>query len=479
MSSVHLLVLIHGMWGNPGHLSELCRIITETYPTPLDDIKLEVLLAETNRDNSTYDGIDWGGERVAEEVVAKMDELKKDGKTVSRFSVTGYSLGGLIARYVVGILSQRGFFDQVTPVNFNTIATPHIGLPKYPSFISTLTSSLGSKLLSRTGEQFYLVDKWSVTGRPLIEVMADPKQIFHQALSQFRQIRIYANAVYDTTVPYVTSAIEIDDPFALFKTNGIQMQVKLLTELSRASHLVFYSDLDDKYFPLIKTFDLPEIPPAPTPKPVILSQDWFRDQKAGRPFLPTTLQVLYFLLPILMPVALSLAVINFSFQSCASRARIRLLEEDSKGQKLINILAQLEVELKDTVVNLMVDHPAESQPASYLPGQKQSPRPIPNDPIFVDTISSIEEGAGIPNSPAATLSGPSSSSKPAPEQPILSPLQHKIVGWLNQLPLRKDLAYFPDVRNSHGMIVCRDAHRFKVHRRGEGIVRHWAASFIL
>lgn len=57
------------MWGNPGHLAELARIIRETYASPgPDGIQLEVLLAETNREESTYDGIDWGGERVAKEV---------------------------------------------------------------------------------------------------------------------------------------------------------------------------------------------------------------------------------------------------------------------------------------------------------------------------------------------------------------------------------------------------------------------------
>ena len=72
------------------------------------------------------------------------------------------------------ILHQRGFFDTVAPVNFNTIATPHIGLPKYPTVLSSITTFFGPKLLSRTGEQFYAVDKWSKNGRPLLEVMSDP-----------------------------------------------------------------------------------------------------------------------------------------------------------------------------------------------------------------------------------------------------------------------------------------------------------------
>ena len=71
--TVHLLVLIHGMWGNPSHLSELRRIVKEKYDSedaqkgPAGE-RLHLLLAETNRDGKTYDGIDWGGERVAEEV---------------------------------------------------------------------------------------------------------------------------------------------------------------------------------------------------------------------------------------------------------------------------------------------------------------------------------------------------------------------------------------------------------------------------
>ena len=71
MSNIHLLVLVHGMWGNPGHLAELARIIREVKgDLEEDDTKLAVLVSETNKEDSTYDGIDWGGERVADEVCA-------------------------------------------------------------------------------------------------------------------------------------------------------------------------------------------------------------------------------------------------------------------------------------------------------------------------------------------------------------------------------------------------------------------------
>ena len=66
---VHLLVLIHGMWGNPSHLASMHRIMeqSQVHESP-DGTELHVMLAETNQAESTYDGIDWGGERVASEV---------------------------------------------------------------------------------------------------------------------------------------------------------------------------------------------------------------------------------------------------------------------------------------------------------------------------------------------------------------------------------------------------------------------------
>lgn len=72
MTDIHLLVLIHGMWGNPTHLAHVDKIIRQTKgsaeATVSDGPELAVLVAKTNRDESTYDGIDWGGERVAQEV---------------------------------------------------------------------------------------------------------------------------------------------------------------------------------------------------------------------------------------------------------------------------------------------------------------------------------------------------------------------------------------------------------------------------
>ncbi|KAF8216474.1 putative serine esterase-domain-containing protein [Mycena galopus ATCC 62051] len=416
------------MWGNPIHLTELNRIVKETIPDP----SFHVLNAETNKDDSTYDGIDWGGERVAEEIEAEVEKLRLDGRTVTRFSITGYSMGGLLARYVVGILRQRGFFENVTPVNFNTIATPHIGLPRYPSFFSSLASVLGPKLLSRTGEQFYCVDRWSAKGRPLLEVMADPDRIFYQALAAFETIQIYANSVNDRTVPYVTAIVEVEDPFATRAINGLELE------------------MDEQYDRIIKTYSVPPVPPPVTPKPTVLSPSWFKSLKPTRPFLPPFLQfrfpiniVMYVLLPVLVPVFISLALVRLSLATRSSRARIRLLENDaSNSQKLVHILAQLEKQVENAVVDFIDDDAHAAGPVA-------------------DPELALRKG------------------KVPQEAPILTPTQIHIAAWLNRLPLKKQRAYFPDALNSHALIICRDVKRFEFHKQGESVVRHWADSFIL
>lgn len=135
---------------------------------------------------------------------------------------------------------------------------------------------------------------------------------------------------------------------------------------------------------------------------------------------------------------ISLAVLRFSLATRSSRARIKLLEEEAHTtgqQKLADILADLEREMEETVVDL------------------------------IDTPTPIH-----------SISQPSTSNR---GHPIITANHKKIVNWLNLLPIKKEFAYFPAVRNSHAIIVCRDVNHFEFHRKGEGVVRHWANSFIL
>lgn len=61
------------MWGSPSHLESAARVIQEVKGRKEQLIDagapdLHVLVAVTNAEDHTYDGIDNGGERVAQEV---------------------------------------------------------------------------------------------------------------------------------------------------------------------------------------------------------------------------------------------------------------------------------------------------------------------------------------------------------------------------------------------------------------------------
>ncbi|KAG9313033.1 heme peroxidase [Chiua virens] len=445
MTDIHLLVLVHGMWGNPAHLAHMDKIIREvkgnTGSAISDCPELAVLVAETNRDESTYDGIDWGGERVAQEILEEIKTHEDQGKKVTRFSITGYSLGGLLARYVVGILHQNKFFEKVIPVNFNTVATPHIGIPRFPSAFSAIANFIGPRFLSRTGEQFFCVDKWSPKGRPLLDVLADPDHIFYQALLLFPNIRIYANAINDLTVPYVTAAIEEIDLFAEYKTNGLELE------------------FHDEYKHVIKSYNVSSSPSPPAlPE---REKNWFARFRNSTPPLPPALQgpfpfniLIYALLPVLFPAFISLALVRLSISSHNSRTRLKTLEgEESNKERLAHIIAELEANVESVVLDM---YDQGTPLASTLPSKGA-----------VDGTLTQQEHH-------------SADSAPSPYQALLTPIQRRCVQNLNKIPqLQKERAFFVDVRNSHAMIVCRDVKRFAFHLEGEGVLRHWADHFKL
>jgi predicted esterase len=77
---------------------------------------LHILVAKRNSGSFTYDGIELGGERVCQEIEEEIEKLAKAGQEIKRISLVGYSLGGLVARFCVGLLYSKRFFEKITPV---------------------------------------------------------------------------------------------------------------------------------------------------------------------------------------------------------------------------------------------------------------------------------------------------------------------------------------------------------------------------
>jgi len=311
------------------------------------------------------------------------------------------------------------------------VATPHIGIPRFPSTFSAITNFLGPRLLSRTGEQFFCVDKWSPKGRPLLDVLADPEHIFYQALLLFPNIRIYANAINDLTVPYISAAIEEVDLFAEYETNGLEIE------------------FHDEYKHVVKSYAVSSSPSPPRERE---KQSLFTRLKNLTPPVPPVLQgsfplnlLVYALLPVVFPTFISLALLRLAISSHHSRTRLKALEVDkSSRERLVHIVAELESNVESAVLDIYDD----SQ------GMPASPSPIPR-------------------------TNPGQESRPS-SQALLSPVQRRCIENLNKIPqLQKERAFFMGVRNSHAMVVCRDVKRFKYHLEGEGVLRHWADHFVI
>lgn len=205
--------------GHPEHFDYITAALRERYPPD----QLHIFAARRNRGNLTYDGVELGGERVAREIEDYLSELvdadagksgsKGDGQDESnddndgndgdswqrkergkandklklklKFSVVGYSLGGLVARYAIGLLYARGYFSatgaylpvrpeknnqdgeqtiqvpvQLLPTTFTTFGTPHVGV-RNPTRRRHLWNVVGARTLSISGRQLFLIDSFT------------------------------------------------------------------------------------------------------------------------------------------------------------------------------------------------------------------------------------------------------------------------------------------------------------------------------
>jgi hypothetical protein len=75
--------------------------------------ELYLLLAKRNSGSFTYDGIELGGERVCAEIIEELRMIENNGGKIKKLSVVGYSLGGLVSRYAVGLLYAKGILDSL------------------------------------------------------------------------------------------------------------------------------------------------------------------------------------------------------------------------------------------------------------------------------------------------------------------------------------------------------------------------------
>ncbi|TQD98561.1 hypothetical protein C1H46_015809 [Malus baccata] len=234
-SADHLVVMVHGIMGTAADWKFGAEQFVKTLPD-----KVIVHCSERNGSRLTLDGVDVMGERLAEEVI----ELTRKKPNLRKISFIGHSVGGLVARYAIGRLYRpgppksdntepksentehsspdgceedaRSTLAGLEPLNFITVATPHLGSRgnKQVPFLfgvtafERLASAVIHLIFRRTGRHLFLND--DDDGKPpLLKRMIEDCDgcYFMSALRSFKRRVVYSNVGYDHIVGWKTSCI--------------------------------------------------------------------------------------------------------------------------------------------------------------------------------------------------------------------------------------------------------------------------------
>lgn len=352
---------------------------------------------------------------MAQEIEETLDNLHGQGYRIRKLSIVGYSLGGLVARYAIGLLDARGWLGRLEPLNFTTFATPHVGV-RLPArgVRSQLFNVLGARTISVSGRQLFLIDSFRGTGKPLLSILADPDSIFIQGLAKFKRRSVYANVINDRSAVFYTTYISALDPFKDLESLNINY-VK-------------------GYKSVIIDPDTHTLPSEHTPPIPLLSRVRQRCAKI------LTKLPLWLFLAFGLPLFLTLYLTNSVIQTCRSRKRIRLHEEGNLfgGYRVPLVVQNMQHAVEDAFENVNARQ----------------------DPEYV----------------AESETPPSNGDKPSLESPrhtlALTPPQLAIIDSLNnKVGFCKFPVYIHNHRHSHAAIIVRM--QKKGFDEGKVVIRHW------
>ena len=396
----------------------------------LSSCDLAVLCTTSSENDSTCDGIDISAARAVAEIDSYIESLERgdvlpDSRRafpagpvlsqpkVTKFSIIGYSLGGCIARFVIGLLHSRSpsFFQIVEACNFTTFASPAIGIPRLPSLGASICRTLSISLMSRIGKQLYAADDY-IDGRPLVEVISQPGTPFYDGLLKFKHKSIYANISNDKIVPYVTGFFPDANEDVKIRRDEMSQQ----STAEQCPWIVIDGDVCSQ--PMDLQF---------TSRP--------KSRQLPLALRPSTYNCVPYGLGRIVPLCLPLAIVPAYFAlRHRSQSRIDNVKETAYGRLLEKSLATAAIAFQ-----------------------------VEQDEGYHETDSELS------NLPATAPSIPNASR--------LSPAQLRAITNLNSIPdLRKYGVHMPDIACSHGAIVAKDL-AVEGHDRGLSVLAFWASQF--
>ena len=151
----HIVVLIHGLDGFSSDMDFIATRLRERYGTR----RLRIF-APTANHYKTYDGILNGATRILQQLILELGRIRDlEGGNCCFLSVIGHSLGGMYGRCLIGLLHEEGLIPTILkPVNFITLATPHLGSREHSKYLGDkVTSMVLGSFIGLTGSgTFYI-----------------------------------------------------------------------------------------------------------------------------------------------------------------------------------------------------------------------------------------------------------------------------------------------------------------------------------
>lgn len=169
----------------------------------------------------TFEGVDVLGERLLQEIEQAVEaERLRDAKKRVRFSIVGHSLGGIVARYVIALLDERGYFDEgkngvFLPVSYMSFGSPHLSVRRAETWLGWIQDFIGETLFrgTRTLDQLMLRDGDGERNLPLLVQMSEEDGRFVRALRRFQHLTAVSAVNFDHQVTHSSSSITSRNQF--------------------------------------------------------------------------------------------------------------------------------------------------------------------------------------------------------------------------------------------------------------------------
>lgn len=475
---------ITSLYGQPSHLDYIAQCLRARYPPS----KLHIHSVRRNKGYLTYDGIELGGERVAHEIEELIYTLSEEqGCRIKKLSIVGYSLGGLVSRYAIGLLYARGYFDdgenKITPMNFTTFASPHVGV-RNPARRNHLWNVIGARTISTSGRQLFMIDDFRGTGKPLLNLMATRGSVFMLGLEKFKYRSLYANVVNDAAATFYTTCISKTNPFAQVTKRKESVNYVKGYEPVVIDHERYYIEDEDNENGGYPAFSKARKSPLEFAFASIIN---FIRQI---PF--------YLFLMVCLPVGSIAYLVNAFFQTILSKKRIKLHQES----KLSTIFSSYDVPLivdsirnaTNEMMNEVYESIDASRPAEYLSDGsteacREEEEADEEDQVLNESTPLLNSRSNGPHTrqagtktatPTTTTTSTTTSptvvtngigGRETPRTLALTPAQFEIIDNLNALGFKKYPVYIHKHRHSHAAMIVRVPK--PGFEEGKTVIRHW------